>query len=140
MSSPQKFNRVSMGPCLNFVNSMVSRVGSGVYDYVPFFVLLSCGVWPSVWRGARAAPAPGALPAAGARRPGGRGRARAPPRGRRGLCCIGQTAGLQLVTHALETDTHAHTSHTFTQPPARSGDNCDSAKRSNEADAPLRPS
>ena len=69
---------------------------------------------------------------------GGPGR---PAPGAQSCMCIGQTAGLQLITHALETDTHAHTSHTFTQPPARSGDNCDSAKRStNEADAPLRPS
>ena len=96
-----------MGPCLNFVNSVVSRVGSGVYDYVPFFVLLSCGVWPSVWRRAGSTRNTVTRDARGA---GGRG-------GRRGLCCIGQTAGLQLVTHALETDTHAHTSHTFTQPP-----------------------
>ena len=106
-----------MGPCLNFVNSMVSRVGSGVYDYVPFFVLLSCGRCGRRCGGARA------------RRRRGRGRpgprascARGPAPGAAGgselHMCIGQTAGLQLITHALETDTHAHTSHTFTQPPA----------------------
>ena len=107
-----------MGSCLNFVNSMASRVGSGVYDYVP--LLRTFVVW-GVIVCSDTSVAPCRVRARVARlrlRARGRVRSSLTPH----LCSVwlsvcravalaaasgrAQTAGLQLVTHALETDTH----------------------------------